>query len=192
MRSRHALLAGLTFAALWLTTLSARGPEKLASGLKEGQRPGPYSSVVSVGEQRGRSHCFICETADRPAVIVFARSLSEPLGKLVQGLDKARDEYKSADFRAWVTLLHTEQSEFDPQVTRWSKKHGLRNLPVAVFEDLDGPPSYKLHRDADITVICYVNQKTVANFAYRAGELNDARIAEILKTIPRLTSEVKK
>jgi hypothetical protein len=192
MRSRTTWLIALTLGALWLPARPASGSDKLLSGLKEGQRPGPYSSVVSVGEQRGRSHCFICETADRPAVIVFARSLSEPLAKLARGLDKARDEHKSADFQAWVTFLHTDQSEFDPQVRQWSKKLALRNLSLTVFEDLDGPPSYKLHRDADVTVICYVNQKTVANFAFRAGELNDARIAEILKTIPRLTSEAKK
>jgi hypothetical protein len=192
MLSRTPWLMGLTLAALSLLALPASASDKPQSGLKEGQRPGPYSSVVSVGEQRGRSHCFICETADRPAVIVFSRTLSEPLAKLVQGLDKARDEHKSVDFRAWVTFLHADQSEFDPQVRQWSKKHAFRNVALAVFEDIDGPPSYKLHRDADVTVICYVNQKTVANFAFRAGELNDARIAEVLKTIPRLTSEVKK
>src|SRR5262245_60984910 len=62
---------------LSLACLAAAGPvfaaDPLAPGLAAGQRPGPYSSLVSVGSQRGQMHCFICETKDSPAVIVFAR-----------------------------------------------------------------------------------------------------------------------
>ncbi len=53
--------------------------EPCKSGLQPAQRPGPYSSLVAVGPQRGQQHCYVCEAADRPVVIVFARSLSEPL-----------------------------------------------------------------------------------------------------------------
>jgi hypothetical protein len=139
-----------------------------------------------VGEQRGKSHCFICETANRPAVIVFARSLSDPLAKIVRGLDRALIDHKKAQLRAWVTFLHDDQSTFDPLVVQWSKKHALRSVPLGVFEDLDGPPSYRLSRDADVTIVCYVKQKVVANFAFRAGELSEAQIKKVLATVPRL------
>lgn len=160
--------------------------EPAVSGLKPGQRPGPYSSLVSVGVQRGQSHCFICETADRPAVIVFARQLSDPLGKLARGLDKALADHKDAELRAWVTFLSDDQTALDPKVVDWSKKHSLRRVPLAVFEDVVGPPSYLLDRDTDVTVLLSVKQKVVRNFAFRAGELNDERIAEILKAVPQI------
>ncbi len=165
--------------------------EPCQSGPKPGQRPGPYSSLVSVGPQRGQPHCFICETADRPAVIVFARTLGEPLGKLVRGLDKALVDHKDAELRAWVTFLSRDQTAFDPKVVEWSKKQALRNVPLAVFEDVVGPPSYLLGRDADVTVLLAVKQKVVRNFAFRAGELNDERIAEILKAVPEITKSSK-
>src|SRR5262249_62234222 len=80
----------VTLSPCHLVTLSpCHGGEPCASGPKTGQRPGPYSALVSVGAERGQLHCFICETADRPAVIVFARKLSDPLGNLLRGLDKA-------------------------------------------------------------------------------------------------------
>jgi hypothetical protein len=166
---------------------AAEGP--CVSGPKPGKRPGPYSAVVSVGPQRGQSHCFICETANRPAVIVFARTLSAPLAKLARGLDKALATHKKAELRAWVTFLHDDQSTFDAKVVAWSKKHALRRLPLAVFEDLDGPPAYKLTRDADVTVLLYVKQKVVRNFAFRAGELTDTRLAAVLKAIPELVKK---
>ena len=162
------------------------------SGLKPGQRPGPYAAVVSVGPQRGQSHCFICETADRPAVVVFARGLSDPLGKLVRGLDKALTDHKAAEPRAWVTFLHEDQSAFDPQVVDWAKKQAVRKVPLAVFEDEGGPPSYRLGREAEVTVLLFVKQKVVRNFAFRAGELTEARVAEVLRAVPEILPAGKK
>jgi hypothetical protein len=172
-----------------LIAVAALAAEPVASGLRPGQRPGPYSSLVSVGTERGQSHCFICETADRPAVIVFARSLSDPLGKLARGLDKALVDHKDAELRAWVTFLSDDQTALDPKVVDWSKKHSLRRVPLSVFEDVVGPPSYLLSRDADVTVLLSVKQKVVGNFAYRDGELNDERIAEVLKAVPQIAKK---
>src|SRR5262249_23661099 len=161
------------------------------SGPAEGKRPGPYSFVLCTGNQRGKSHCYICETADRPAVIVFARSLREPPAKLVQGLDRALVEHKKAELRAWVTFLHDDQSTFDPEVVGWAKKHAIRGVPLGVFEDQDGPPSYKLARDADVTVLLFVKQKVVVNAAFRAGELSEPKIKSVLASGPKITAAKK-
>jgi hypothetical protein len=175
-----------------LIALALAAAEPAVSGLRPGQRPGPYSSLVSVGAERGKSHCFICETADRPAVIVFARTLNEPLGKLVRGLDKALTDHKDAQLRAWVTFLGDDQTALDPKVVAWSKKHSVRNVSLSVFEDVVGPPSYLLRRDADATIMLCVKQKVVRNFAFRTDELNDDRIADILKAVPEITKKKDK
>jgi hypothetical protein len=172
-------------------SVGAAEPGPCVSGPRVGQRPGPYSAVVSVGPQRGQPHCFICETANRPAVIVFARGLSDPLGKLLRGVDKALADHKKAELRAWTTFLHEDESTFSPQVLAWSKKQSLRNVPLGVFEDVEGPPSYRLSRDADVTVLLSVKQKVVKNYAFRAGELTDARIAEVLKSVPMIVAGKK-
>jgi len=178
---------------LGLSVAWAAGAEApCVSGLKPGQRPGPYSAVVSVGTERGMSHCYICETENRPAVVVFARTLSKPLGKLVRGLDKTLEAHKSADLRAWVTFLHADQTAFDPEVVAWGRTHAIRNVPLAVFEDPDGPPSYRLGRDADVTVLLFVKRKVVRNFAFRAGELTEARIAAVLRALPEILPPAKK
>jgi hypothetical protein len=177
---------------LALGALGAGDAPSCVSGLQPGRRPGPYSAVVSVGDKRGQSHCFICETEDRPAVIVFARSFSDPLGKLVAGLDEALRAHKAAELRAWVTFLGEDPAVIDPTVVAWAKKHAVRGVPLAVFPDAGGPPSYRLHRDADVTVLLGVKQKIARNFAFRAGELTDERIAEVLKALPEITGPQKK
>jgi hypothetical protein len=149
---------------------------------------------VAVGRERGQQHCYICEAADRPVVIVFARSLGDPLGKLVGQIDKALAEYKTAELRGWVTFLAEDQTALDPKVVQWSQKHAIRNVPLGIFEDTVGPPAYLLARDADVTVLLAVKQRVVANFAFRAGELNDTAIDAIVKAVPKIAvakSEMK-
>ena len=182
MLMRRFLCCSVLLAAL--TAVTAQTP--LRSGLRPGLRPGPYSALVCTGPQRGQQHCFICETEDRPTVIVFARRLSDPVGKLAHRLDKALAAHRSADLRAWVTFLAEDHTGMDPKVVAWAKKHAVGTVPLGVFEDVGGPPSYRLARDADVTVLLSVKQRVVANFAFRAGELTDARIAEVMKALPRI------
>jgi hypothetical protein len=161
----------------------------LVSGVAVGERPKPYTFHVATGPERGELTCYICKTEDRPAVIVFARSMTGPLAKLVQGLDKAVADNKAAELRAWVTFLSDDQTGLDPKVVEWGKKHAVRHVPLGVFEDVGGPPSYKLARDADVTVLLSVKQKVVANYAFRAGELTDAKADEVLKALPKITGK---
>jgi hypothetical protein len=169
-----------------LVLASAAAQQGPRSGLPPGLRPGPYSALVCTGAQRGQAHCFICETEDRPAVIVFARALSEPLGKLAHQLDRALGEHKGAELRGWITFLADDHTSLDQKVVQWGQKHAVGALPLAVFEDVVGPPSYRLARDADVTVLMSVKQKVVANFAFRAGELTDVRVAEVMKALPQI------
>jgi hypothetical protein len=182
-----------TSAALFLlvSAFLTTADEPCKSGLRENQRPGPYTSLVSVGKERGQQHCFICESGDKPLVIIFARQLSDPLGKLAGKLDKALAEHKAAELRAWITFLTDDQVSLDPKVVEWSKQHATGNVPLGIFEDVVGPPTYLLAREADVTVLLSVNKKVVANFAYRAGELNDAAVSEIMKAVPRIASTKK-
>lgn len=174
-----------------LIPLTVAADEPCKSGPKAGQRPGPYSALVCVGPQRGTQHCFICETADRPMVVVFARTLSDPLGRLVHRLDKALNDHQKVELRAWVTFLADDQTSLDPKVVAWGRKHVTGNVPLMVFEDVVGPPAYLLAREADVTVLLAVNQKVVANFAYREGQLNDPAIDAILAAMPRITAAKK-
>jgi hypothetical protein len=192
MRRHCFVLRGLLIVATCAVVCKVQAGEPCVSGLTPGQKPGPYSAIVAVGTERGQSHCFICDTAEHPAVVIFARHLDDPLAKLVAGVDKLLADNKKAELRGWVTFLHEDQTAFDPQVVDWAKKHAIRNVPMAVFEDPVGPPTYKLSRDADVTIILFTKHKVVNNFAFRSGELTDERIADVLKAVPGLIEAEKK
>ncbi|MBA4189442.1 MAG: hypothetical protein C0467_15740 [Planctomycetaceae bacterium] len=167
-------------------TLSAIAADPCVSGVPVGKRPGPYSFLVATGPQRGQQTCYICEQheGNKPAVVVFTRTLSEPLGKLLGKLEAAGATPKDLGYKVWCTQL-AEKADLDA-LAKWAQKQGLKTVPVGAFEDADGPPSYKLNKDADVTVMLFTKQKVVANFALRAGELTDKQIDEIVKTVPQL------
>jgi hypothetical protein len=169
-----------TIAAL---TLLAADP--VESGLKPGQRPAPYSFLVATGPQRGQPTCYVCDTGERPMVIVFARQTTDALGKLAGRIDAALHKNEPKDLRAWVTIT-AKADGLDGQLVAWGRKHGLKALPLGVFEDPDGPPAYKLNPAAQVTVILAVNKKAVGSFAFRGGELSDEKIRELTKAIAAL------
>ena len=59
-------------------------------------------------------------------------------------------------------------------------------MPVGAYEDADGPPAYKLNKEADVTVMLFVKEKVVANFAFRTGELDDKAIDKLMLSVPKL------
>ena len=156
------------------------------SGVPIGQRPGPYSFLVATGPQRGQQTCYVCEQHEKnlPAAVVFTRSLSDPVGKLVAKLEAAGAKEKDSGYKVWVTQL-ADTADLDA-IAKWAQKQGLKGVPVGCYEDADGPPSYKLAKEADVTVLLFTKQKVTANFAYRAGELTDKQIDEVLKAVPKL------
>ena len=166
--------------------LPLSGAEPCVSGTPVGKRPGPYSFLVATGPQRGQQTCYICEQheGNKPAAVVFARTMSDPVGKLLVKLDAEALANKDSGCKVWMTLL-AEKADLDA-LAKWAQKQGIKSAPVGAFEDADGPPAYKLHKDADVTVILFTKQKVVANFAFRAGELDDKAIASVMKAVPQL------
>lgn len=168
------------------TALAADEPA-FKSGLAVGQKPGPYAFVLATGPQRGQSFCYICDTGDKPAAIIFARSLTEPLGKLAAKLDQAAADGVVPEMRTWLTLLDDgKQPDLDRRLVAWGLQHAIKAMPLGTFEDEAGPPSYRLNREAQATVLLFVKQKVVANFAFRAGEITDAKIADVTKALDLL------
>ena len=177
----RAMLIG-SFLALPSVTVHATDP--CVSGPSVGQRPGPYSFLVATGPQRGQPTCYICETAEKAGVIVFARSLSDPLAKLMSSCDNTVASRPKDELRAWLTVLGEKTTSLD-SLSKWAKEAGLKQSPVGVFDDAVGPPTYKLAQDADVTVLLFVDKKVTANFAFRAGELDEKAIVRLTETLAK-------
>jgi hypothetical protein len=174
----------LALLASFLVVLPLSAAEPCISGVPVGKRPGPYSFLVATGSERGQLTCYVCEQHDggKPAAVVFARKLSDPLAQLLTKLDAAGK--KDSGYKVWMTQV-TATADLDG-LAKWAQNQGLKTVPVGAFEDADGPPSYRLHKDADVTVLLFVKEKVIANFAFRQGELNNKAIDEVMTSVPML------
>jgi hypothetical protein len=155
-------------------TLLLLAADPVVSGVPVGKRPGPYSFLIATGPDRGKQHCMICDQADKPAAVVFARTQSPELAKLLQVLDDTAVKKAETGFKAWATFL-TPTADLDA-VAKWGQEQKLPKVVLGVFEDADGPPAYRLHREADVTVLLFTKQKVVVNFAFRAKEVDSAAV----------------
>lgn len=172
------------FACILALPIGAFAKDPCISGPQVGQRPGPYSFLIATGPQRGQQTCYVCDTAEKPGIIVFARSLSEPLAKLVAKCDDAVAAKEKEGLKTWLTVLGEKSVALD-ELSKWAKKTGLKSMPTGVFDDPLGPPSYKLAEDADITVLLFVDKKVTVNWAFRTGELDEAALKKIGEEISR-------
>lgn len=173
-------------AVLFVGLVSLAGDEPFKSGPAVGERPKPFSIVGVTGPKRGQTHCYVCEAEDRPIAIVFARSTSSPLVSLFKQLDAALTTHKAAELRSWAVFLTDSRGTLEPKIDQLASQNSIGLLPLTIFEGADGPPAYRIHRDADVTVIFSVKQKTVATHAFKAGELTDAKVADVMASLPKI------
>ena len=54
------------------------------------------------------------------------------------------------------------------------------------------PASYRIAKNAEVTVLLFVKQKVTANFAFRAGELTEDKIKEVMTSLPKIVEGKKK
>lgn len=171
-------------AVLLLTLLGS--PADIVSGPQPGKKFGPYTFLIATGPNRGTSHCYVCETGDEPAVIILARSTSEPLGQLVKQVDQLVTKHQAQRLRGWVTFVGMKQPEKEPEIVSWNRKQGLKSMPLGIYESAAGPPGYKLNADAEITVLLVKQGKVVHNFAFLTKGLTPAESRKILDLVPVL------
>ncbi len=180
---RIALIVLATCGVLSLPVYAQSGAVK--SGPQVGQRPLPFTSNLVTGPNRGKQHCYICELTDEPAVLVFARKLDAPTGRVMRDLRDLVQARRKDKFFGWFVFLSdhntSAQTETEAKVETFARENGASNLPVSVLGDPLGPPGYVISPDAEVTVLFIRSRKTLANRAFRAGEWNESAASRVLK-----------
>jgi quercetin dioxygenase-like cupin family protein len=165
----------------------------LTSGPQIGDRiPGPFNPLIVVDAEKPDRSGTRCDPVERhgssPVVLVFARTVSEPVTKLVKRLDAELAKHKQDGAKrlyAYMVMLSDDES-LEMRLKDFAKKHRIKNTSLAIDWNVSGPSGWKLGRDADVTIILYSRGKVEANHAFRKGELNEKRIDTVLADLPKL------
>ncbi len=179
------LAMGLAGAMLCAAATWAVAAE-LQSGPSTGDFVGAFDVVkvggaVGDGVTAGEELCYRCKYGNSPVVMVFARTADASLAKLTKKLDAEVAEHKDAKLRAFVNVLAADKSAAESAARELAAKQKVAHVAVVVPVDhQNGPTSYHLNPDADVTVLVYNSGKVLANYSLAAGGLSDAVIDSIV------------
>jgi len=180
------LLAAAVAAALALPALAG----DVKSGPQAGEKvPGPFHPINVTGEHKGEKFCLFCVNGENPVAMVFARENSPELVKLVKKIDACTQKNASKSMGSFVVFL-SDKEGLDKELAATAEKVGIKKTVLAV-DNPAGPKAYNVARDADITVVLYVDRVARANHAFKKGEMTDKDIEKILSEVPMILSEAK-
>ena len=112
-------------------------------------------------------------------VAIFARKITDDLTSLVKKVDRLVAKNKDKKMKAFVVLLSDDADAEEAKLKELAKKHGIKTTPLTIFEGIAGPPSYKIAKDADVTVLMWERRKIKVNYAFRKDGLNKKSVAAI-------------
>ena len=161
------------------------GEEPIKSGLQPGENITTIFEPLNVtGPFAGEPHCLVCENGANPVAMVFAREVSEPLVKLLTKLDAATAKHSKQQMGSFVVFL-SEKEGLGEELKAVAKRQNLKHTVLAIDAPA-GPNGFKVTKDAEVTVVLYVDHAVKANHAFAGGQLNEQATEKILADLPMI------
>jgi hypothetical protein len=107
------------------------------------------------------------------------------LTSLVKKLDEATAKHVDDELGSFVVVLSDDQEATAKKLKELARKDKIKRTVLTVF-DAAGPEDYKLAKEADVTVLLYVNREVKANFAFKMGDLTDKAVEKIVADLPKI------
>ena len=104
---------------------------------------------------------------------------------LVKKIDNEVERGDTYGARGYLVVMSDSPSQDQATLARLHREMRIRELDFAVHDGGSGPERYKIAPEADVTVMMWPSQREGVkfNFAYRAGELDEAEIKKIVKAV---------
>ena len=164
---------------------AAYAADALESGLPVGESVPAFNVRDITGPAKGTTLCYRCKFQDRPVVTVFTRELTDNVKDLVKKVDAKVGENKDKKMAAFVVVLTEDPDAVEPKLEALAKDSKIANTPLTIVEGSAGPPNYKLSKDAEVTVMMWVDSEVKVNQSFAKGKLDK-------KAVDSLVAETKK
>ena len=164
----------------------------LGADLKSGPQvnetlAGPFHPLNITGSNAGKKHCLYCENGSNPVAMVFAREVNEPLAKLIKKLDQATAKNSGNGMGSFVVFCSDDEA-LEKELKKLAKDQGIEQTVLSI-DSPAGPEGYNVAKDADVTVVLYVNTTVKANHTFKKGQLKekdiDRVVADVSKILPK-------
>jgi hypothetical protein len=181
-----ALLGGLVGAgAAFLARTEKLGPESVQSGPKVKESvPGPFDPLNINGPSAGEKECQFCKNGANPVVMIFARSLADPVPALIKKLDRATADHADARMGSCVIFLSGDK-DLPGKLKEFADRENVQRTVLAVYAPA-GPHRYKISEDAEVTILLYTDETVQANYAFGRGRMKDGDIDKVIADLPKI------
>jgi hypothetical protein len=182
-------IAGLSLSYALLVSVVWAG-ESLKSGPQVNEDvPGPFHPLNVTGAKAGEKNCLYCQNGSNPVAVVFAREATPEVTKLIKKLDDCTAKNSDCKMGSYVVFL-SDKEGLDKDLKAMADDQKLQKIILSI-DNPAGPEDYKINKEADVTVLLYVNHTVKANRAFKKGELCEKCIDEIAKEVPKILPEKK-
>jgi hypothetical protein len=176
--------------ALALLAGGAWAAESLKSGPQVGDGVASFECLNVTGPHAGpEPHCLVCQYGPRPVVMIFARRPSDPLTSLIKKVDAANKE-RGKTMGSFVVFLDKEEG-LDKKLKSLAEKEKLEKTVLAV-DNPDDSVADTIAKEAEVTVVLYVDHVVQVNHAYKKGEFKPEDADRIIKELPKILNAQKK
>ncbi|MCA9006987.1 MAG: hypothetical protein KDA70_17045 [Planctomycetaceae bacterium] len=98
-----------------------------------------------------------------------------------------RDEVSRKKSDKKEVIPESETSFFSFKMESFDKKKKkIKNTPLTNYEGEAGPSAYKISKDADVTVLMWVNGQVKVNHAFKKSDLSKDKISELVKETSKI------
>jgi hypothetical protein len=112
------------------------------------------------------------------------------LTSLVKKLDEATAKHADDELGSFIVVLSDDQEATAKKLKELARKDKIKRTILTVF-DAAGPEDYNLAKEADVTVLLYVNREVKANFAFKKGDLTEKAVEKIVADLPKILPATK-
>jgi hypothetical protein len=123
--------------------------------------------------------------------LIFAREVSDPLTGLVKSIEKqlqaSAARRKGGETPGVFVVFCSDDPGLEQQVRNLIAKEGLKHVVLTISRNKSqGPPRYRVARDADLTVVVYQgHDRVAANFVLDSDDLTADRCDDIVISMRR-------
>src|SRR5262249_36450831 len=143
--------------------------------------------VNVTGKMAGKKHCLYCENGSNPVAMVFAREVTPEVKTLIKKIDACTAKNGDCKMGSFVVFLSDKEGLAD-QLKTMAAEVGIKKTVLSI-DNPAGPKGYNVSKDADVTVVFYVDRVAKANHAFKKGELKassvDTIMADAAKILPK-------
>jgi len=185
MKTHHIAAVLCVALALVIGNAYAEKGQAIKSGPQVGQKlAGPFHPLNINGDKAGEKNCLYCSNGDHPVAMIFAREVTPAVETLIKKIDAATAKNKDAEMGSFVVFLSDDEG-LAKQLKSMAEKDKIQKTILSI-DNPAGPKGYNVNKDADVTVVLYVNRTAKANHTFKKGQLNDKAIDKIVSDVSKI------